>query len=406
MSSQSLAAVLLGGFESISTLFETVDAFLAVDQHEELHAAEFEFEDRMALVPSPSSDWPIILEACSRFRDSLDIWYANETATARALSGSRSVELSSSPLSENDMVSLPNTDLSATDRNGGESLNSSDASDREGATAATEPGRINSRNLFSRLVNNDRNRDSSSKSIQLARGYNDVKEAVDNIVREKDDAREANTACCLKETKAKDHEISKEKDQTESSIHDYETNENDEAGPSIHDYDLDEEDFSAEVEAGSSFYVDQNVEAGPSTEYDQSTNGDEAGPSMHDYDLDEELSGEEEEATGTEGDPSIQDYNLREEEDADVFTRQSGLDKDDRSIENDERDLDYINDSSGLVASSCAACLLPDSDSMIQCDNHSVHIDGETWYHYGCVKLTADTVPEGKLLAECSAEEV
>ena len=36
MSLQSLATVLLRGFESISTLFETVDAFLAVDQHEEL----------------------------------------------------------------------------------------------------------------------------------------------------------------------------------------------------------------------------------------------------------------------------------------------------------------------------------------------------------------------------------
>ena len=85
MSLQSLATVLLRGFESISTLFETVDAFLAVDQHEELHAAEFEFEDRLALLPPQSSDSPVILEDYSRFRGSFNISYSSRLGARGSL---------------------------------------------------------------------------------------------------------------------------------------------------------------------------------------------------------------------------------------------------------------------------------------------------------------------------------
>ena len=373
----------------MSTLFETVDAFLAVDQHEELHAAEFEFEDRLALVPHPSSDSPVILGDYSRFRDSFNIWYSNENETARALSNTLSVESFSTPLSEHDLASLLKINSSVIGTNGGEALNSFDAWDREPATTATESGCLNPRNPFSGLLNVHRNRDSSSKSSQLARSNSDENKAVDDVIREKNDVADANTVFRSEETEAKGHDMSKEKDHTETSIHDYEINQNDKAGPSIHDYDLDEEDSIREVEAGSSSSdVDRNVEAGPSATEDDSSNIRDDG--------DEEFGSEGDKATEIECGPLIHDYDLREEEqDADLFTRQSALDKDDGSVQDDERDMNYVADSSGLVASSCAACLLPDSDSMILCDNYLIHIDGESWYHYGCVGLTADTVPEG-----------
>ena len=47
---------------------------------------------------------------------------------------------------------------------------------------------------------------------------------------------------------------------------------------------------------------------------------------------------------------------------------------------------------------SCRGCSQADNQWMIACDNNEAHSENEAWYHYGCVQINQDSVPEGQWL--------
>lgn len=54
--------------------------------------------------------------------------------------------------------------------------------------------------------------------------------------------------------------------------------------------------------------------------------------------------------------------------------------------------------SSDASTYSCRECIRPDDQWMIACDNIEAHSDNEAWYHYQCVHISQDSVPEGQWL--------
>ena len=147
-------------------------------------------------------------------------------------------------------------------------------------------------------------------------------------------------------------------------IHDYDLTEENEAGPTMNDYDSSEE------------YSSENNEDGPSGVCYDLDQGDAVGPSIYDYDWSEEDLGEEDEVEA-----SGQQHILNEEDEPKLLVQSD-----------DQKD----GQTSHFARSSCQACMLPDDEWMLMCENEAIHKDGESWYHFICVGLSVETIPRGK----------
>ena len=88
----------------------------------------------------------------------------------------------------------------------------------------------------------------------------------------------------------------------------------------------------------------------------------------------------------------IEDAGVIEEED--VLSERNATDLPDEK----KTRSNTVPTSSDTFTYSCRGCRKPDNECMIACDNSEVHGDNEAWYHYQCVQISQDSVPEGQWL--------
>lgn len=280
------------------------DAFLAVDQREEVYAAELEPEDNLGTPPPLFTDsWasPIYprwfmdaVKIWERYKDT-DLNFAHQSKFSSEFLGDRSSSI------DKEQISQDSEGLQEDAGNAVRAQGVDNGTITSNAEEATTPGK--------------------------------------NVSNE---VHEAATAC----------------------IHYYDLTEENEAGPTMNDYDSSEEYFS------------ENNEDGSSGVYYDLDQGDAVGPSIYDYDWSEEDLGEEDEAEASE-----QQHILDEEDEAKLLI-QSDDQKDEQA--------------SPFSRSSCQACMLPDDEWMLMCENEAIHKDSESWYHFICVGLSIETIPRGQ----------
>ena len=281
------------------------DAFLAVDQREEVYAAELESGDNLGTPPSLFTDsWanPIYprwfmdaVKVWERCKDIIDLNCAHQTKSSSEPLGDKSSSIDKEQISQ-DSESLQGDANSVVRAQG-----VGDATITSKAEETTTPGR---------KVSNE--------------------------------VHEVGIAC----------------------IHDYDLTEENEPGPSKIDYDSNEE------------CSNENSRDAPSVVIYRK---DGVGHSIYDYDWSEEDLGEEDEIEA-----SGQQHILDEEDETERLI-QSGDQKDEQA-----------SDFSNPVRSSCEACMLPDHESMLMCENEAIHKDSESWYHFTCVGLSVETIPRGQ----------
>ena len=123
------------------------------------------------------------------------------------------------------------------------------------------------------------------------------------------------------------------------------------------------------------------------------TEENEAGPSLYEYNSSEESSSD----NNIDG-PSDKEDGVGpcEEDQAEASEQQHIPNEEDETgrLGGDRKD-EQASDFSDPKASSCEACMLPDDESMVLCENEAIHKDGEGWYHFTCVGLSVETIPGG-----------
>ena len=208
---------------------------------------------------------------------------------------------------------------------------------------------------------------SSIDTESISQDGEGLQERANNVIKVQR-VGDATITCNAEETTTPGRNVTNEADEIGiACIHNYDLAEENEAGPSINDYDLSED------------YSSDNNRDGPSrVDYDPAKE-DGVGSSIYDYDLSEEDLSEEDEAEA-----SKQQYILHEENETE------------RMIQSVDQKDEQVSDFSNPAASSCEACMLPDNDSMLMCENEAIHKDSESWYHFSCVGLSVETIPTGQ----------
>ena len=132
------------------------------------------------------------------------------------------------------------------------------------------------------------------------------------------------------------------------------------------------------------------IEDEDSIETEDDTN-DEEGTNDDDF-IDDKNTFGDEDAVEDEDRAIAEDVGVMEDED--VFSESNGTDLLNEKEANNSTD----NISSNTATYSCRGCSKPDNEWMIACDNSEAHGDKEAWYHYQCVQISQDSVPEGQWL--------